>query len=129
VVAGIHIIMAIFQRRSGSVHFDPQPAKGSAAAPAKRRDREACIVQIRGLITYSEAANHLFILQPQGDPSAAGGDLLCSLGADLRPMLPTLRHLLVAGQQVLVVGTHIVPSVYKPFEFEVTHLKRFPSPH
>ena len=121
--------MAIFQRRTGFVFFGPQPAKGSATSPAKRRESEARIVDMHGLITYSEAANHLFILQPQGDPAAVGGDLLCSLGTELRLMLPTLRHLLIAGQSVRVVGMHVVPSVYKPFEFEVSHLERFPSPH
>jgi hypothetical protein len=44
-------------------------------------------------------------------------------------MLPMLRHLLVAGQRVRVVGTHVVPSVYKPFEFEVNRLARFQPPH
>jgi hypothetical protein len=123
--------MSIFQRRVGSFLFDPQPTKASEKRDDREtgtHDRETGTLEVRGRITYCDSARHLFILQPEDALPGVGGDLLCSLGADLRPTLPMLSHLLIADQWVRVVGTHVVPSVYKPFEFEVTRLARFQPP-
>jgi hypothetical protein len=116
--------MSIFQRRTWSAFFDSRETKPTP----KREEREAGLLQIEGTVIYCDMARRIFILQLESAMAGVGDDLLCCLDSDLAQTLPNLRSALVTGQCVRVGGTHVVPSVYKPFEFEVTTVFGAPSP-
>jgi hypothetical protein len=74
-----------------------------------------------GHVVNCETNGRQFVFAWQSAPGRPGVELVCGFAPGAAPSV-RIEALLRSGAALRIAGTHIVPSVYKPFEFEVTSL-------
>ncbi len=98
-------------RRTRSV----RGTRGGAATEPGRSD------YVGHVVNY-EANGRQFVFARLSAPGRPGVELVCGFAPGTAPAA-RVEALLRAGTALRIAGTHIVPSIYKPFEFEVTSLQ------
>ena len=81
------------------------------------------LISYHGLITHLDKNDPRFVFQCKSTPAGGADGLLCCFLAGFTPPMAALESLLDARMTLQIFGRHVVPSVYKPFEFEVASLQ------